>query len=390
MKKALICNLFIPYTVNAVKRAFKDLGIGFEEKKYYTPEDLYGDERIVSMVEKDIRSVRPDFVFTVNYWPPVGEACHRTGTTYISWSYDSPQNLPSTKTMEYETNHIFMFDKAEVEAYMDKGIKTVSHALLATDTEHFDRLLSKRGMERDIDISFLGSLYESTLPMLMGPADDYERGFIEGVVRSTQSIYGYFLPDDAITDELIDSLNRTYAKKATVKDVPVINKEQLLYAIATHVTRTDRLTLLKFMSPGRNTYLYTGEKEAGDEMKTFLKDVKIEKSVDYDTGMPEVFRRSKINLCPILRIIRTGIPLRALDIMGCRGFLLSSFQGEIAEHFENGKECVLYTGLEEAMYYADYYLKHDDERERIAMAGYEKVKRDFTYKERIKEMLEVL
>ena len=59
----------------------------------------------------------------------------------------------------------------------------------------------------------------------------------------------------------------------------------------------------------------------------------------YDSPLEElpcVFRYSKLNLNPTLKSIQSGIPLRALDIMGAKGVLLSNFQPELVEYFEDG------------------------------------------------------
>lgn len=48
--------------------------------------------------------------------------------------------------------------------------------------------------------------------------------------------------------------------------------------------------------------------------------------LDYYNNMPVVFCNSKINLNISLRTIRNGIPLRAMDIMGAGGFLISNYQ----------------------------------------------------------------
>ena len=76
--------------------------------------------------------------------------------------------------------------------------------------------------------------------------------------------------------------------------------------------------------------------------------------------------------------------------MGCQGFVLSNYQEEIAEHFVPGEECVLYESLEDMYIKADYYLKHEAERERIAAAGYEKVKRDFAFEQRLRDMMRMM
>ena len=112
--------------------------------------------------------------------------------------------------------------------------------------------------------------------------------------------------------------------------------------------------------------------------------------VKYLDEMPCVFRCSKLNLNPTLKSIQSGIPLRALDIMGAGGVLLSNFQPELAEYFEDGQDLILYSSMEEAVDKASYYLQHDELRKILAENGYRKVKEFFTYPDRIQKMLETV
>ena len=50
---------------------------------------------------------------------------------------------------------------------------------------------------------------------------------------------------------------------------------------------------------------------------------------DSERVMPKIFKCSKINLNMTLRSIKSGIPQRAFDIMGCGGFLMSNYQPEL-------------------------------------------------------------
>ena len=83
--------------------------------------------------------------------------------------------------------------------------------------------------------------------------------------------------------------------------------------------------------------------------------------------MPLVFSQSKINLNISLKTIKTGIPLRVADVMGCGGFVLSNYQQELEEYFVIGEECVVYENLQDMFLKAQYYLEHEEERKRIAM-----------------------
>ena len=93
-------------------------------------------------------------------------------------------------------------------------------------------------------------------------------------------------------------------------------------------------------------------------------------SVDYYDMMPYVFKCSDINLNITLRSIKTGIPLRAMDIMGAGGFLMSNYQADFYRHFVPGEDLVLYESHDDLMDKCNYYLVHDAERRQIAANGY--------------------
>ena len=84
-----------------------------------------------------------------------------------------------------------------------------------------------------------------------------------------------------------------------------------------------------------------------------------------------------------LKCLQTGIPLRALDIMGCGGFLLSNYQEEFLDWFVPGEDFVYYEDFGDAYEKAAFYLENSDLRKQIALNGYSKVKEHFSYEERL-------
>ena len=90
--------------------------------------------------------------------------------------------------------------------------------------------------------------------------------------------------------------------------------------------------------------------------------------------MPKAFKCSKVNLNISLKTIRTGIPLRVLDILASGGFVISNFQEELAEYFRLGEEIITYGDIEELYYLVNYYLQHEEERKEIADRGLQRVK----------------
>lgn len=82
--------------------------------------------------------------------------------------------------------------------------------------------------------------------------------------------------------------------------------------------------------------------------------------------------------------------MRTFEIMGAGAFCLTSWIPTIEEVFEDGKHLVLYRSLDEMIDKAKYYLKHDDEREKIAQAGYEEVMSKHTIDHRVAKILEAV
>ncbi len=382
--RILFANIFISFTSDSIVKKLKALGHTVEEKNYYTPENLYHDEKIEGMIKKDLQASAYDCVFTVNIWPPVARVCHRAGIPYVAWSYDSPQNLAEDTDLNFDTNFLYIFDGAEVADYHSRGIDRVFHMPLATDCDTWDAI--KPG-EESYDISLLGTLYESTLPSLLNGMDEYHQGYIRAIVAAQQKIYGYFVIDDLLTDELMNELNAEFESfaKSAGKNFETVSKKQMAYSIGSYLTYLDRLTLLRVFGSRFDTHLFSSKIK--EETRPLLKDIIIHDWADYHTGMPKVFKSSKINLNPSLRIIRSGISLRFLDIMGCGGFLLSSYQPELAEYFIPDEEVVLYDSYEDAVAKASFYIEHDDIRRQIAQNGYNKVKSEFSYERKLTEIL---
>jgi spore maturation protein CgeB len=108
------------------------------------------------------------------------------------------------------------------------------------------------------------------------------------------------------------------------------------------------------------------------------------------TEMPKIFHLSKINLNFSIKPIKTGLPLRIWDILGCGGFLMTNYQQEIPQYFEIGKDLETFGSDTELLEKTAYYLSHEEERIQIAANGYHKVKELHTWKIRAEQILSVL
>lgn len=371
------------YTYQDFLYYLKEAGHTCKTIYYHFPdkfEDIFFCERFSTY----LRNNTYDCVISVNFFPLVAKLCHEYHIKYISWCYDSPLEERLQEYFHYETNYIFLFDRIEVSQYQIMGYDHVYHLPLAVNTERLDKLIfnSRQIARFQGDISFVGQLYHSPLEPLLYAANDTIKGYIEGILQSQLRVYGYYFIDELITDEILDEINNSFLKLG--QSGVTLNRRGLSYAIATEITHLERSFLLEQFAELHNVHFYT------TASYSLSPKVKICGPAKYHDEMPCIFRHSKLNMNPTLKCIQSGIPLRALDIMGSGGVLLSNFQPELAEYFKDEADVIMYSSIEEAVDKADFYLRHDNLRKKIAANGYQKVSKEFTYPSRIQQMLRVI
>ena len=156
------------------------------------------------------------------------------------------------------------------------------------------------------------------------------------------------------------------------------------YFIARKMANMERTSILSRLSDNFSVNVYTPN--ATPE----LPKIHNRGPVDYYNHMPYILNHSKINLNITLRSIKSGIPLRGIDIMGAGGFLMSNFQADFYDYFTPGEDCVLFESEDDLVKKCSYYLSHDNERRQIALNGFEKVNEYHTYEKRLGEIFELI
>jgi len=81
---------------------------------------------------------------------------------------------------------------------------------------------------------------------------------------------------------------------------------------------------------------------------------------------------------------------RPVNSMACGAFHLTRYFPGLETVFENGKHLVWFNSIPEAVELIEYYLVHDEERERIAEAGRQEVLARHTWDARIGEVLQYM
>lgn len=369
-----------------VKQAL--IHLGHEYKTISTPvkdkfEVNYG---FAEAVEEAIARYQPDLVFSMNYFPSVSIACDATATKYVSWIYDNPHTAVYHVSAKNLCNYIFSFDSAMVEQLKARGVEHVYYAPMAVNSKRVSGLsISREDIERfSCQVAFVGSLYNEGTDyystMLARVNDKHFTGFLEGLLNSQKLVYGYNFMAEALTPDIVEQF-RGAAQELLPKDSLLTERE--IYAdvfLSRKLACINRVELLYMLGREFDVHFYTYH-------ESMIPDVKHCGTVSYQSEMPCAFREAKINLNDTRRSIKKGIPLRAMDIMGCGGFLLSNYQEDFYRHFEPGVHMEMYGSIEEAGDKCRYYLQHEADRNKIAQNAGEIIEREHTYEIRLTEIL---
>ena len=348
----------------------------------FSPKTNRNDPAFESKLSSSIRSLGPQFVFSFDYFPIISKVCNALETIYVSWVYDNPLVSLYSYTLANPWNRVFLFDKQEYLFFRDNGIHTVYYLpLAAAPTRLRERFpLSDSLPEYHADISFVGSLYTEPKHQLYHRIQNlpgYTRGYLDAIMQAQKQIYGA-----SFVEELLDRGTLSELRKACPcpPNADGVETESYLYSnyfLLRHVTAMERTELIQRISAEYPLQLYTNDKAFTCPGCTN------HGPVDYYQEAPHVFCHSRINLNITLRSIKSGIPLRAFDIMGSRGFLLTNYQEDFLDCFVPEEDYVYFTDTEDMMRKIEYYLSHDGERVEIARHGYEKVLQAHTYQHRI-------
>lgn len=350
------------------------------------------------VIEEKIRGTHYDMVFTVNYFPLISNVCERTGVNYVSWTCDNPLISMYHESVFHACNYIFTFDKTNYLEFRGMGVKHIWYLPLAVDTERMDALLGapeetgrrKAAQDPEMqkyrgDVAFVGSLYErNSYDKIKSRLPEYLRGYFDAVMEAQLNISGANIVEPMLTTNILEQLQEYFQlekSEGSFSDLGLIFQTTVL---GFKIAEIERRRALIELSKHYKVNVYSNS-DVSDLLR-----IQYCGSVDYWSEMPKVFRMSKINLNFTIPNIKSGIPLRIWDVLGCGGFLLTNYQAEIPYYFKEGEDLVCFDSLEDLCEKVGYYLEHEEERKRIAWNGYRKVREKHSYIERIHTILDTV
>lgn len=372
---------------DAVIRGLKELGHTVYEVILEVENKSPSGQEILDAVVMGMEKSNADIIFSINYYPALSEIARVYKLLYYSWIVDAPVLELYSKTIKNRCNRVFIFDSElyrEISVYNPYNI---FYLPLASDCDFYQKAIRHASLA-DIEkythnISFVGSLYTEKCPYdKVKNLSPKISGYLHGIMKAQEKIYGYYFVEELLSDELVDEFVKNYDGYYLAGEEDLLTKKRTLaqFYIGNKITAMERVDTFKYLSEKFEVDIYT----ASDTKE--IPKLKNHGTIMTHTKMPIVFNKSTINLNPTSKPIRSGIPLRIFDLLACEGFVLCNYQSDLLNEFLPGEELDIYSSIEELEEKIRYYLSHTDVCMEIAHNGYEKVSKYHTYPLRLEQM----
>ena len=372
---------------DAVIRGLKELGHTVYEVVLEVENKSPSGQEILDAVVMGMEKSNADIIFSINYYPALSEIARVYKLLYYSWIVDAPVLELYSKTIKNRCNRVFIFDSElyrEISVYNPYNI---FYLPLAADCDFYQNAIRNASLS-DVEkythnISFVGSLYTEKCPYdKVKNLSPKISGYLHGIMKAQEKIYGYYFVEELLSDELVDEFVKNYDGYYLAGEEDLLTKKRTLaqFYIGNKITAMERVDTFKYLSEKFEVDIYT----ASDTKE--IPKLKNHGTIMTHTKMPIVFNKSTINLNPTSKPIRSGIPLRIFDLLACEGFVLCNYQSDLLNEFLQGEELDIYSSIEELEEKIRYYLSHTDVCREIAHNGYEKVSKRHTYPLRLEQM----
>jgi spore maturation protein CgeB len=304
-----------------------------------------------------------------------------TGSYFINWYYDDPlyEQVFNKRAIRAPAQRIdFVSENSFVQFLASKGHS--AHFLpLATDPAYFNTDAPLR--DHTYDITFVGNSSLEFMDNLMAGPLQHDLDRSQQLLVRLKSMYD----GDPRSDIRNYLLSHRSQWPSSLSTDPYVFVFAMTWMVG-YMYRKDFIVELA------KTY---GERFMcfGDIYWTrFIDTSRVSTDAMYYTNLCSYYRTSKINI-NINRIqTLTSFTQRVFDCKASGAFLLTDRRSMNKRYFETegiNRELVEYDSLDHCKRLIDYFLAHDAERRRIALAGRDKVLANHTYDNRVEEMLTV-
>ncbi len=215
------------------------------------------------------------------------------------------------------------------------------------------------------------------IDLVLSSTKNYVDSFNEAGIKST-----YLLPafDKRILEKLGDKKDIDFSFVGGISEV--------------HINRFEALTTLSKRTPIK-IWGYGLPEKKGNPLKRmfgpkdpYKKLRSVHNGEAWGIEMYKILKRSKITFNIHEALLKGDVGnMRMFEATGCGSMLLNDNGGNLSDVFEPGKEIEVYNNMNEAIEKVEYYLKHPEKANQIAMNGQKKTIEKYNYENYVSTQL---
>ncbi len=392
----------------ALKKIVDDVDLIYVHDK--TPEEVR------DLIEKS----KPDLCFSKNFRiAQVDGGCHlqRVSEIFSNWKFptavwylDNPRYQDSSVLTDFWKsgsrlgNGLFFFNDPSFKEFFTLHQAKAYHLPIGVDEAIFDLRYPELETQFARDLRFTGhalaacNLPEVTLNMLREGHMSLVMSDLED--RLTQKLKFSSLEATAMTNLLIEPLQKYFSEFYT-KPKKYLGKTEAFFKSCQKLLPPDAYAELIVLEPRigevyswwqMTAYLYAmkelGLIVQGDQIWSgfFPDQVESCRELTWEELFAS-YRATKISFCFTKWSLPYAVHDRIYEVLAAGGFPLTDRRDELDRHF-NEDEIVSYETIDEAKDLAAFYIKNDAARLKLIEKGRERVRRDHTYEQRLRTLLD--
>lgn len=377
------------FLVKETEKALKSLGHNVARLRIDQMTGLKANDAEGGLIRRCIESIlefSPDFLITMNH---LGFDEDGIFTDFLksiempaaSWYVDSPNLI----VRAFQRNaspftSLFLWDKSFITDMRAKGFDSVYYLPLATDEGTFRPLVTRKNRKKleryRCDVGFIGN-------SMVEPVQKYMERVPARLRPAIESVAGHMLDDG---DDYGKALSRLPSDEQAVIS-SLDEKEQMDIEAAT-LWKATMFYRLSCMARLRDFDTVIHGDNGWKSLLNGSRPGRLMSPLRYYTEVPFFYNACSVNFNATSRQMKQAVNQRVFDVPACGAFLLTDNQEAIHELFDVGKEITVFTEVDEIPDIVRHYLRHPEERKRIAMKGRQRILSEHTYCRRLSKLIE--
>jgi spore maturation protein CgeB len=348
----------------------------------------------LSLEELDytVEQLRPAMVTVINYTEGLAEFCDRHQLPLYCWEIDPTLVRLQTLAGPAQTTRIFTYRRAHVQDFLAAGFPHAEFLPLAANPVRRRPATLTKGesLAYRVPIAFVGASLVDRVPRLR---EDFALGYASfHALRTAGEMVA--LRDDglALLDWMLAEQRRDFSRY--VLPELFATREPALWAEGKRPGAVDLEQIAGELAAGEKRQAYVevlaplGVNVWGDHgWEREGARARYRGSAGHFVELNKIYTAAQVNL-DVGRLYQMDIvTMRVFDVLACGGFLLAERADALLEFFTPGVHLDVFTGAQEMVDKAAYYLAHPEAAEDIAQAGRALVRESHTIVQRLQHML---